>query len=144
MTRRRHLAPIDPDDFGFDIVGRDWCSSAAERMCLVGLDSLARDLYYTCLRPFEDRKGDVIPASWYRFKKLLTPSSSTRGGPRFAVPTMKQLRHALDRLEAAGVVKLYREAGRRDRVLQIRVVRRFGVVSSRPVGAEVRADHLNA
>ncbi len=142
MTRRKFPPPpVDPDDFGFDLVGNDWTSLAQERMCLVGLDSMARDLYYTCLRPFADpRTGDVRNCSYYRFIKLMTPSSSPRGGPRLVGPTLKQLRDALERLRRSGLVKLFTEQSRRDRVLKIQVVRRFGVASSRPVRAEVRAE----
>lgn len=142
MTRRKHPAPrVDPDEYGFDLIGRDWCCEASARICLVGLDSLARDLYYTCLRPFANKAGDVEQASYYRFLKLLTPISSPRGGPRFPAPTLKQLRNALERLEQADLIRLYRVISRRERVLKIRVVGRFGVFLSDSVRAEVRADH---
>jgi hypothetical protein len=139
MTRRKHPpARVDPDDYGFDLVGRDWCSTAQERMCLVGLDSLARDLYYTCLRPFADPKtGDVRNASYYRFVKSLTPSCAPRGGRRFPSPTKQQLRDALKRLCEFGLVRLYLSAAMTERALQIRVVRRFGDFSSDSVGPGV-------
>ena len=144
MTRRK-VPSIDLDDYGFDLVGDDWSSTAAERVMLIGLDSLARDLYYTCLRPFASAKtGDVREASYYRFIQLLTPRQSPNGGPRFPVPTKKQLRSALQRLEAFGVVKLFLASSMRDGALQIRVVRRFGVVSSDSVRAGVRAGSKSA
>lgn len=139
MTKAKHLRLVDPDDYGFDLVGQDWTSAAQERMCLVGLDSTARDLYYTCLRPFANPKtGDVVPASYYRFIKLLTPAPA-RGGIGFPTPTLKQLRGALQRLEMNGLIKLYPQASMRDGALQIRIVRRFGVALPQKVGAGVRA-----
>ena len=136
-TKRTRLPIVDRDDYGFDLVGRDWTSFAQERVMLIGLDSLDRDLYYTCLMPFANKAGDVIEASYYRFTKLLTPARNPRGGPRRHGPTKHQLSDALDRLSAVGVVKLYREESLRDGVLKIRVVRRFGVVSSDSVGGWV-------
>lgn len=146
MARRKFPPPpVDPDDFGFDLVGRDWTSMTQQRMCLVGLDSMARDLYYTCLRPFADAKtGDVRNCSYYRFIKLMTPASSPRGGPRFAAPTLQQLRDALERLQRNGLVKLFTEQSRRDRVLKIQVVLRFGVPSSRSVRTEVGTEQVPA
>lgn len=130
MATKRKPVPVDPDDYGFDLVGDDWSSTAPERVCMVGLDSLARDLYYTCLRPFASAKtGDVREASYYRFVQLLTPRQPARG-PRFPVPSKKQLRDGLQRLEEFGLVKLFPSAAMRQGALQIRVVRRFGVVSS--------------
>ena len=140
MTKRKHLrADVDADDYGFDLVGNDWTSATQERMCLVGLDSIARDLYYTCLRPFTNaRTGDVQCASYYRFIKLMAPVSAPRGGRRFPAPTIQQLRDALQRLEQSGLVKLYPASSMCAGALQIRVVRRFGVALPDPVGTGVR------
>jgi len=139
VTRRKH-PPIDPDDYGFDLVGRDYNVQPQELMCLVGLDVLSIALYFLCLRPFADPKtGDVHNASYYRFRKVLTPTSSARGGPRFHVPTKKELRDALARLCEFGLVRLYLAAAMNGGALQIRVVRRFGDFSSDSVRAGVRA-----
>lgn len=138
MTRRKHPPPrADRDDFGFDVVGRDFTSTAAERLCLLGLDSLARDLYYTCLRPFCDRRGDVEAASYYRLINLLSPVQSPRGGRRLPAPTLKQLRYALDRLRDAGLITSYAASNMREGALQIRLT--FGVrgISPPEVGAGV-------
>lgn len=106
---------------------------------MVGLDLLAIGVYVMCLRPFADaRSGDVRCASYYRFRQLLTPAQPRGGGKRWLVPTTQQISDALDRLAAAGLIEVFREISRRERVLQIRVVRRFGVVSSDSVGRGVR------
>lgn len=141
MTRRKHPPPrVDPDDYGFELVGRDYNVQPQELMCLIGLDALAIALYFVCLRPFADPKsGDVHNASYYRFRKVLTPTSSPRGGSRFHVPTKKELRDALTRLCEFGLVRLYLAAAMTDGALQIRVVRWFGDVSSDSVRAGVRA-----
>lgn len=130
MTRRQPLPHVDPDDYGFDLAGRDWTSFAQERVMLIGLDSLARDLYYTCLMPFANKAGDVVEASYYRFIQLMTPRREPKGGSRFPAPTKKQVSDALDRLELFGLVRLYRTESMREGVLKIRVRRWFGDVSS--------------
>lgn len=137
MPRTPTAPLVDVDDYGFDVVGNDFTSTAQQRVALLGLDSLARDLFYTCLCPFTNKAGDVIPASYYRFLQLLTPAKNTTGGPRFKAPTKDQLRGALERLQAFGLVRLFPKDSMRDGVLKIRVVRRFGDPSSRSVSPGV-------
>lgn len=138
MTRRKHPTPrADVDEFGFEVIGHDFHSSSDERIRLLGLDSLARDLYYSCLKPFCDRSGDVQAASYYRFIQMLTPVQSARGGPRLSSPTRDQMRAALTRLQQAGLVTSYPGANMRAGALQIRLT--FGVrgIASESVGPGV-------
>lgn len=138
MTRRRHPPPkVDPDDFGFQVLGHDFGSVVDERLRLLGLDSLARDLYWTCLKPFADAVGKVHHGSYYRFLQMLTPMQSPRGGPRLDVPTRKQLRRALEALRGAGLVTIYAASNMRKGALQIRVVFGVGGTSFDSVGAGV-------
>lgn len=138
MTRRKHPPPkVSPDDFGFDVIGQDYHCGSDERIRLVGLDSLARDLYYTGLKPFCDRRGDVGAASYYRFVQMLTPVQSPRGGPRLPAPTRDQLRGALVRLQQAGLITNYLPSNMREGALQIRLA--FGVrgIATPPVSPGV-------
>lgn len=126
MTTRKHPPPqVDRDDFGFEVIGHDWAGGSDERIRLLGLDSLARDLYFMCLKPFCDRSGDVGAMTYYRLIQMLTPVQSPRGGPRLPAPTRKQLRGALQRLQQAALITNYAGANMRAGALQIRVL--YGV-----------------
>ena len=132
------VVTVDPDDYGFDLTGHDWTSFAQERVMLIGLDSFDRDLYYTCLMPFANKAGDVMEASYYRFAKMLTARRNPRGGRQGSPPKKHRMSDALDRLEAFGLLKLYRAESLREGVLKIRLIRRFGAISFDSVGGGVR------
>lgn len=145
MTRRKHPPPkVDADEFGFEVIGSDWCCTSDERIRLLGLDSLARDLYYTCLKPFADSTGKVQQASYYRFLQMLAPVQSRQGGHRLPTPTRKQLRRVLDALRQAGLVTSYPAANLRKGALQIRVLYGVGGPSNDSEGAGVGAGSKRA
>lgn len=134
----------DEIEFGFDATGRDWTSYAQERAMLRGHRLLDLALYFVCLMPFANKAGDVELASYYRFIQMLTPRQSRKGGPRVDdAPTKRMLRDALLRLQTSGLCKLYLDESRNEGVLKIRMIRRFGVVSSDSVRAGVRAGGVN-
>lgn len=122
MTKRKNPPPpVDPDDYGFNVAGKGFRVTPRELLQLLGLDTVSCAVYMRCLKPFADRTGHVQNASYYRFGKILDVIQSPGGGARLPVPTLKQLRRALERLQQAGLITTYPDANRHDRALQIRV-----------------------
>lgn len=120
MTRRKLPPPkVDPDDYGFDVAGKGFRVSARELVMLLGADTITCALYMRCLKPFADRFGQVHAASYYRFLQILSVVQSPGGGQRLPVPTLKQLRRALERLAQAGLITIHADDNRRERALQI-------------------------
>lgn len=125
MTRRKHPPPAaDPDDYGFPVAGRGFRVTPVELECLLGLDPISCALYMRCLKPFADRGGYVRNLSYYRCLQILTPVQSPRGGARLPAPTHQQLRRSVERLVQARLVMTRGAENKRDRALQIWIVKR--------------------
>lgn len=140
MTRRKHPpAPADPDDYGFDVAGKDFKVTTRELMQLLGVDPITCALYMRCLKPFADRFGNVQRASYYRFLQILRVIQSPAGGPRLDDVTKKQIRRALEWLVQQDLITCNFDANRRDRVLQIWVNKAPRRTTNGRVRAEVRA-----
>lgn len=134
MPRRRD--PDTLDLIGFDPIGQDFSVTADERKALLGLGPLCMALYYAALKPFAQRDGRIFAASYYRLAEILKhrrePGAS---GPKPLDPTRKQLRSALDSLEAWGLIERPSVFNEQRGCLEIRL--RMGVGGS--VAASNRA-----
>jgi hypothetical protein len=120
VTRRKNPPPpVDPDDYGFDVAGKDFKVTTHELMKLMGVDTITCALYMRCLKPFADRFGRVREASYYRFLQILKAIGSPGGGPRPKSPTRPQLRRALEWLQQAGLITFHLDDNMRNGALQI-------------------------
>jgi hypothetical protein len=79
---------------------------------LRGVGTLAIALYFECLKPHVDGDGVVLGPTNKGLAKTLAPIDSRGGGRRTPAPTVGQLKTALERLQAAGLIAIDRKAGR--------------------------------
>jgi hypothetical protein len=88
---------------------------------LRGVGTLAIALYFECLKTYVDVDGVVLvlAPTYNSMANALATLDSRGGGRRSAAPTVGQVRTALERLQAAGLVAIDREAGRTHRGLHI-------------------------
>ncbi len=129
---RRRVDSVTLDLFGFDPVGAAYAVSADENRALLGLGVLALAVYHV-LKRFARGNGKVTAASYYRLAFVLAEHAQG-SGRRVAPPSRDQLRHALQRLQGAGLV--FREAVENERrgVLEIWLPHGVGGTSSRGSG----------
>lgn len=135
MARRRAVNVADL--FGFDPVGHGYHTGPDESRALLGHGPLALAVYHV-LKRFARSNGKVIAASWYRIGEVLA-HQATGPGRRLVDPTTKELRGAVDRLQAAGLVHRRTVDNRREGVLEIWLTVGVGGTLTPRIGAGYRA-----
>ena len=136
MARRRPDS-LTLDLFGFDPVGAGYSVTPAESRGLLGLGVLPLAVWHV-LKRFVRGDGKVYAASYYRLAFVLS-EHATGPGRRAVEPSRRQLRTALDRLQAAGLVIRPSVENERRGVLEIWLVGGVGGTVTRPIRAGYRA-----